>query len=177
MRICAHAHMRTCAHARMRACTHMSRCAHAHVHMHMRTCTCTCARAHARAHVRQVDEYAAHGQQIIVGEWSIATNHDEPRDLTDPETVRELTKLYQEHLHMFNTKAPAVLGHFYWTLRMGSGWDPRPSETHPRGRQVEGTSPSRSLPGFPFRVWSLLEMASLGIATPFDRSYEGACAD
>jgi len=140
--------------------------------IHRRTCL---LEAELAAH--EVDEYAAHGQQIIVGEWSIATNHDEPRDLGDPETVRELTKLYQEHLHMFTTKAPAVLGHFYWTLRMGSGWDPRPSESHPRGRQVEGSSSSRSLPGFPFRVWSLLEMASLGIATPFDRSYEGACAD
>jgi len=29
-----------------------------------------------------------------------------------------------------------VVGFFFWSLRMGSGWDPRPSSTHPAGRQV-----------------------------------------
>ena len=29
---------------------------------------------------------------------------------------------------------------------------------------------------YPFRVWSLLEMAALGVATPLDKDYAGACA-
>jgi len=124
---------------------------------------------------REVDEYRKHRQKIIVGEWSIATNHDAPRDLTDPATVRELTRLYREQLEMFGRKAPEVVGHFFWTLRMGSGWDPRPSDTHPFGRQREGTSSRRSQADFPFRSWSLLEMADIGIATPINRSYAGVC--
>ena len=58
---------------------------------------------------------------------------------------------------------------------MGSGWDPRPTDAHPHGRQVDGSSASRSLPDYPFRIWSLLEMKRLGIATPLNRSYAGAC--
>lgn len=123
---------------------------------------------------REVDAYAAQGQKIIVGEWSIATNLDAPRDLDDQETVANLRQLYKEQLEQFTSKAN-VVGFYYWTLRMGSGWDPRPTGDHPNGRQIDGTSASRSLPGYPFKVWSLLEMASLGIATRLDLSYEGTC--
>ena len=41
--------------------------------------------------------------------------------------------------------------------------------------KLAGTSASRSLPDYPFRVWSLMEMAALGIATRLDVSYAGAC--
>lgn len=61
---------------------------------------------------------------------------------------------------------PGVVGSFFWTLRMGSGWDPRPTATHPSGRQLPGSAANRSLPGYKFRVWSFLELAALGIATP-----------
>ena len=85
-----------------------------------------------------------------------------------------LSRLYAEQLSAFE-RDPKVVGAFFWTLRMGSGWDPRPSSGAPRGRQVEGSSAHASLPDFPFRIWSLLEMAKLGIATPLDRSYGEAC--
>ena len=42
--------------------------------------------------------------------------------------------------------------------------------------QVGGTSPWRSKPSYPFSVWSLLEMQQLGVATPLNASYAGACA-
>ena len=64
----------------------------------------------------------------------------------------------------------------FWTLRMGSGWDPRPSEAHPHGHQLASSSAWRSLPGYPFPVWSLLEMARAGIAVPLNESYTGACS-
>ena len=105
----------------------------------------------------------------------MATNHDAPRDLDDPQTVHELRQLYREQLSLFSRKAPTVVGHFFWTLRMGSGWDPRPTASHPHGRQRDGSSASRSLPGYPFPVWSLMEMARLGIATPLNRSHDGEC--
>ena len=94
------------------------------------------------------------------------------RDRGDEPTTIMLP--FREQLEQF-AKKPNVVGHYYWTLRMGSGWDPRPTNAHPKGRQLEGTSASRSLPDYPFRVWSLLEMASLGIATRLDASYEGTC--
>jgi hypothetical protein len=139
--------------------------------LHRRACV---LEAEVGAH--EVDEYGAHDTPVIIGEWSVATNHDrEARDLDNPETAKQIQRLYQEQLDVFGRK-PNVIGHFFWTLRMGSGWDPRPTDTHPRGRQVEGTSSSRSLKDYPFRIWSLLEMKRLGIATPLNRSYAGACA-
>lgn len=138
--------------------------------LHRRACL---LEAELGAH--EVDEYLAHGQDVIIGEWSIATNHDrEAKDLDNPQTADQLRKLYQEQLDVFGRK-PNVRGHFFWTLRMGSGWDPRPTDAHPHGRQVDGSSASRSLPDYPFRIWSLLEMKRLGIATPLNRSYAGAC--
>ena len=64
---------------------------------------------------------------------------------------------------------------FFWTLRMGSGWDPRPTEESPRGRQLPGSSAWHSLADYPYPVWSLLEMARLGVAAPLDVSYAGTC--
>lgn len=68
-----------------------------------------------------------------------------------------------------------VVGAFYWTLRMGSGWDPRPTEQYPKGRQIEGTSAWQSLPDYPFRVWSYLEMIVEGIAIPLNSTVTGLC--
>lgn len=59
---------------------------------------------------------------------------------------------------------------------MGSGWDPRPTKAHPHGRQVDGSSAWRSLPGYPFPVWSLLEMGVAGVATPLNLSYTACSA-
>ena len=79
------------------------------------------------------------------------------------------------HVQVFSG-TPEVGGAFFWTLRMGSGWDPRPSEAHPHGHQLASSSAWRSLPGYPFPVWSLLEMARAGIAVPLNESYTGACS-
>ena len=137
--------------------------------IHRRAC-----QLEAEEGARDVDVYASEGMKIIIGEWSIATNHDEKRDLGDPQTVRHLSQLYAEQLDIFSRK-PNVIGSFFWTLRMGSGWDPRPTEAHPHGRQVEGTSAFKSLPDYPFGIWSLMEMMNAGVATPLNRSYAGAC--
>ena len=116
------------------------------------------------------------GMEIFLGEWSLALNHDAYQDLDDPIVRRELRQLYEEQKYIFTT-SENVVGSFYWALRMGSGWDPRPTEDFPRGRQVDGTSSARSLRSFPFRVWSLLEMAKDGIATPLNAPPpEGTCA-
>ena len=106
----------------------------------------------------------------------LALNHDAYQDLDDPIVRRELRQLDEEQKYIFTT-SENVVGSFYWALRMGSGWDPRPTEDFPRGRQVDGTSSARSLRSFPFRVWSLLEMAKDGIATPLNAPPpEGTCA-
>lgn len=113
---------------------------------------------------------------VVLGEWSLATNHDAPLELSDPRTALELRRMFKEQLSVYTDPVSAPLvGHFFWTLRMGSGWDPRPSAAHPHGRQVGGSSSSRSLKGYPFRVWSLLELARYGIATPLDEPDSRAC--
>ena len=119
--------------------------------------------------------YAAAGVPLVLGEWSLATNHDEPLDLRDAATRAELRRLYREQLAVFTT-SPSVGGAFYWTLRMGSGWDPRPTDAAPDGRQRDGTSAWRSRPGYPYTVWSLLEMAHEDIIEAMDaESVFGAC--
>ena len=121
------------------------------------------------------DLYVSAKRKLVFGEWSLAVNHDAPLDLSHPETRHELAQLFAEQLHVFSS-TPGFSGAFFWTLRMGSGWDPRPTKDHPSGRQVEGSSAWKSLPGYPFPVWSLLEMAAMGIASPIDASHTTACA-
>ena len=97
-----------------------------------------------------------------------------PLDLTDAETKAEMAKLFNEQLYVFH-HTQGIIGHFFWTLRMGSGWDPRPTDDFPHGRQLEGTSAFKSFDDYPFKVWSLLELAELGIATRLDAPMDGAC--
>ena len=104
---------------------------------------------------------------MLIGEWSLAVNHDQVFDFADPTTKSELRQLFREQLKVYAT-SPTVGGAFYWTLRMGSGWDPRPRtrtapfDGGPVG-QIAGTSASRSRRDYPFKVWSLLEMAEHGV--------------
>jgi len=130
----------------------------------------------AEGAVHNLDVYSENKQDVIVGEWSLAVNYDQEMDLTDETAIKQLTKLYRIQMQHFKAHA-AVRGSFFWTLRMGSGWDPRPTDAHPHGRQVEGSSASKSLPGYPFTVWSLLELAEAGIATPLNESWKGECDD
>ena len=89
--------------------------------------------------------------------------------MDDPNTLAELKQLFDEQLEIFSS-ASGVIGAYFWTLRMGSGWDPRPTDGAPSGRQLEGSDIFHSLPGYQFPVWSLLEMAAMGVATPLNRS-------
>ena len=97
-----------------------------------------------------------------------------PRCTRPRPTRAQLIQFYKEQLEVF-AATPGVGGAFFWTLRMGSGWDPRPSDAHPHGQQADGTSAWKSLPGYPFPVWSLLEMAEAGVAAPLNASYAGTC--
>jgi len=117
------------------------------------------------------DIYVKAEQHVIIGEWSLAVNHDQLLDVTQQQTRRELARLFKEQLHAFGA-TPNLRGAFFWTLRMGSGWDPRPTADFPRGRQLDGSSAWRSLPSYPFAVWSLLEMAAAGVASPLNGSYD-----
>ena len=65
---------------------------------------------------------------VVLGEWSLATNHDAPLDLSDATTARELRHMYAEQLAVYtfgkawaNQSDAPLVGHFFWTLRMGSG--------------------------------------------------------
>jgi len=119
--------------------------------------------------------YSAASVKLLIGEWSLAANHDAPLDITDPQIISELRQLFREQLEVY-TSDPNVIGSFYWTLRMGSGWDPRPTEESPGGQQVHGSSAYRSFASYPFRVWSLLEMQAAGVALPLNSSFEGTCS-
>jgi len=129
----------------------------------------------AEGNAHDIDVYANASLNVIVGEWSLATNLDSYQDLTDPATRKHLIQMYREQIETFS-KRPEIRGAFFWTLRMGSGWDPRPTDAHPNGQQLDGTSAWTSIAGYPFVVWSLLEMAELGIATALNEKYEGTCA-
>ena len=132
---------------------------------------------HRRACTEAANSWSSYtrvGVPIMLGEWSLATNHDKPLDLDDPVIVKELRQLYREQLHVYSS-SKLVEGAFYWALRMGSGWDPRPTDGYPKGRQLWGTSASKSFADYPYKVWSLLEMARAGIAAPIDE-VAGACA-
>ena len=122
------------------------------------------------------DVYVDAKQSIMIGEWSLAVNHDQWLDLSDAEVRKQLTILFKEQLEVFHA-TPKLEGSFYWALRMGSGWDPRPTDGYPEGRQLEDSSAWKSLETYPFQVWSLLEMARLGIAQPLDGDYEGTCEE
>ena len=138
--------------------------------IHRRACA-----AEAEGGVHDISKYTDAGLRLIVGEWSLAINLDATMDLSDPTTVKELRRLYHEQATTFSGM-DAVAGHFFWTLRMGSGWDPRPTDSHPHGRQLQQSSAWRSLPGYPYPVWSLLEMAEAGVATPLTETDASVCA-
>mmetsp|Transcript_22038 Transcript_22038/g.47472 ORF Transcript_22038/g.47472 Transcript_22038/m.47472 type:complete len:566 (-) Transcript_22038:346-2043(-) len=138
--------------------------------IHRRACQ---LEAEGAAH--DVDVYARAKLHVIVGEWSLATNLDAPMDLANEETRQQLIQLYREQIETFRGQ-PEVRGAFFWTLRMGSGWDPRPFSEHPNGQQVSGTSAWKSLAAYPFKVWSLLELKANGIASRLDLPYVGTCA-
>ena len=126
-------------------------------------------------------QYTAAGLAVVVGEWSVSSNLGAKAftDLTDPTVVAHLATFYANQMSMFSARggdAPGPVGQHHWALRMGSGWDPRPSSAHPAGYQVNGTAWDRSDPSFPFACWNLGELIRTRIAVPLDAlNVTGVC--
>eukprot|EP01062_Namystynia_karyoxenos_P004652 TRINITY_DN11656_c0_g1_i1.p1 TRINITY_DN11656_c0_g1~~TRINITY_DN11656_c0_g1_i1.p1 ORF type:complete len:642 (+),score=158.46 TRINITY_DN11656_c0_g1_i1:75-1928(+) len=122
-------------------------------------------------------QFIASGLQTAIGEWSVGTNMADSKywNLNDTNCRRELATLYANQISMYKS-IPGTVGMFYYSLRMGSGWDPRPSSEFPNGRQVNGTAWDTSIPSYASRHWNLGELKRLGIVRPF-ASYEiaGLC--
>jgi len=138
--------------------------------IHRRAC-----RLEAEGNAHDIDVYENVGLDVMVGEWSLATNMDAPMDLDDAPTRAQLKHFFREQLETFASR-PKIRGSFFWTLRMGSGWDPRPTDAHPHGVQLAGSSAWKSFAKYPFKIWSLLEMKTAGIASPLNARYDGTCA-
>ena len=108
--------------------------------------------------------FARSGLRVVIGEWSLATQLDaDDQDLDDAATAAFLRRFYANQVSAYLTGAS---GHFYWNLRMGSGWDPRPTPDSPRGRQLPGSSAYSARPGFRFSAWSFLALLQRGIVRP-----------
>ena len=111
------------------------------------------------------EQYRRAGFKTVIGEWSLATDLDRRHNLSDPDTASFLRLFGANQLSSYLSD-PHVVGFFFWSLRMGSGWDPRPSSTHPAGRQLFGSAADVSLPGYSFGAWSFLELLRHRILAP-----------
>jgi hypothetical protein len=97
-------------------------------------------------------------------------------DLSNPAVVAHLKTLYANQLSLFATPAAGASGQHHWALRMGSGWDPRPTEAAPNGAQAAGTAWNHSAPGFWPAVWSLGDLIRVGVARPLaELDVQGVC--
>jgi hypothetical protein len=123
------------------------------------------------------DQYGANGLPVFIGEWSDSVNLGALQftNLSDPTIVSHLATLWANQMSLFMS-LPGCVGQFAWTLRMGSGWDPRPTLASPYGHQVPGTSWNQSLPSFAFAVWNYLELLRVGVALPLKTlNIQGVC--
>ena len=111
------------------------------------------------------EQYRRAGFKTVIGEWSLATDLDRWHNLSDPETASFLRLFGSNQLSAYLSD-PHVVGLFFWSVRMGSGWEPRPSGTHPAGRQLLGSTADVSLPGYTFGAWSFLELLRHRILAP-----------
>ena len=124
-------------------------------------------------------QFAAAGLPVVIGEWSLSTNlgKKEFTDLSNATIRRHLAALYANQMSLYATAGAGTQGQHHWALRMGSGWDPRPSAQAPAGAQAPGTAWNTSAPGFWPAVWSLGELARLGVAVPLAQlQVTGVCA-
>eukprot|EP00055_Hartaetosiga_balthica_P002288 m.3435 g.3435 ORF g.3435 m.3435 type:complete len:491 (-) comp2069_c0_seq2:1488-2960(-) len=122
-------------------------------------------------------QYPSNGFDVVIGEWSLASNLDNPKftNISDPTAKHFLKTFHANQMSAFYT-AKGVVGQFYWTVRMGSGWDPRPTPSHPFGHQVNGTAYNLSLPSYQYRDWNLSELIRVGIASPLSSlNITGVC--
>ena len=116
-------------------------------------------------------QYTAAGLPTLIGEWSCSTNLGAAAftDLTKPAVVAHLKTLYANQMSLWAARggsAPGAVGQHHWALRMGSGWDPRPTAQNPAGAQKPGSAWNQSLPGFSEAVWSLGDLIRVGVAQP-----------
>lgn len=127
-------------------------------------------------------QYTQAGLPVVIGEWSCSTNLGAKAftDLTDPTVRSKLGVLFANQLSLYSAHggdAPNAVGQHHWALRMGSGWDPRPSTDAPQGRQVPGSAWNQALPQFNDAVWGLGELIRLGIARPLRQlNVTGVCS-
>ena len=126
-------------------------------------------------------QYTAAGLPTVVGEWSCSTNLGAKAftDLTDPDVVAHLRVFYANSMSLYSSRggdSPGAVGQHHWALRMGSGWDPRPTSDAPGGAQAPGSAWNMSLPGFGAAVWNLGELIRVGVAQPLARlNVTGVC--
>ena len=116
-------------------------------------------------------QYTAAGLTTVIGEWSTSTNLGATAytNITNPDVVARLRTLYANEMSLFAARggsAPGAVGQHHWALRMGSGWDPRPTKQSPQGAQAPGSAWDKSLPGFGVAVWNLGELIRVGVAQP-----------
>ena len=136
------------------------------------------------------DRYSSAGLPVVVGEWSCSTNLGAKQftDLTDPGVLAHLRTLYANQMSLFSARStgtpgpatsqqpPGPVGQHHWSLRMGSGWDPRPTAAAPAGAQAAGSAWNQSLASFPFAVWNLGDLLRVGVARPLAQlSVTGVC--
>lgn len=135
-------------------------------------------------------QYSAAGLPVLVGEWAAASNLDAPayNNVSDAGIRGHLRTDVANQVSMM-ASTPGVWGQTYWSARMGSGWDPRPTTSAPSGTQVRGVGTCRlqtniggcaapraaptqvpgtawdtSLESFGPRDWNLGEMIRLNVA-------------
>jgi len=108
-------------------------------------------------------QYLQAGLSVVIGEWADAIDNNKPPtdDIDDPAVRDNLASLFADQVSMFES-TDGTTGHYYWAMRMGSGWDPRP-EAAAGGHQVKGTAWDRSLKSYGDRTWNLGELARVGV--------------
>lgn len=127
-------------------------------------------------------QYTAAGLPVVVGEWSDSTNLGARAftDLSNATIVGHLRTLYANQMSSMSARgggSPGAVGQHHWALRMGSGWDPRPTPAAPDGAQAPGTAWDTSAPGFSAAVWNLGELIRVGVARPLAELHvTGVCA-
>lgn len=127
-------------------------------------------------------QYTAAGLPVVVGEWSDSSNLGARAftDLSNVTIVGHLRTLYANQMSSYAARggaAPGAVGQHHWALRMGSGWDPRPTADAPDGAQAPGTAWNTSASGFGEAVWNLGELIRVGVARPLSElKVTGVCA-
>lgn len=123
-----------------------------------------------------VTEYLDNNLPMVLGEWSTAASGDNPK-LTFGGTSSDgmpgeqfLTKMYATQISNFYglSRNRSFVGQTYWTARMGSGWQAKPSDAFPDGHQVAGTAYNASTTGFRFRSWNLTELVRNQLVVPMN---------